>query len=73
MYAAALARRYLFARWIHLVGILGIAVGVLALVVVLSVMNGVIQETRRMARGSLADAPTIRDVILFPLMRPERG
>ncbi|HKB16182.1 MAG TPA: ABC transporter permease [Planctomycetota bacterium] len=65
MYAAALARRYLFARWIHLVGILGIAVGVLALVVVLSVMNGFIQETRRMARGSLAD------VIVTP--RPREG
>ncbi len=65
MYAAALARRYLFARWIHLVGILGIAVGVLALVVVLSVMNGFIQETRRMARGSLAD------IIVTP--RPREG
>ncbi|HET6204294.1 MAG TPA: ABC transporter permease [Planctomycetota bacterium] len=65
MYAGRLAWRYLFARWIHVVGIFGIAVGVTALVVVLSVMNGFIQETRRMARGSLAD------VIVTP--RPRDG
>jgi lipoprotein-releasing system permease protein len=56
MYAARLALRYLFARRIHLVGIAGIFVGVTALVVVLSVMNGFIQETRRAVRGTLADA-----------------
>jgi len=65
MYAARLALRYLFARKIHLVGIAGIFLGVTALVVVLSVMNGFIQETRRAVRGTLAD------VIVTPIL--ERG
>ncbi|HKE00667.1 MAG TPA: ABC transporter permease, partial [Planctomycetota bacterium] len=54
-----LAVRYAGARRIHVVSVLGVAVGVAALIVVLSVMNGLIAEHRRMLRGTLPDL-TIR-------------
>lgn len=55
MFRTFLARRYLLTRRINLLSIAGVAVGVSALIVVLSVMNGFIEETKRRARGTLAD------------------
>lgn len=47
--------RYALSRIINLVGVLGIMIGVAAVIIVLSVMNGFISETRKLIRGSLAD------------------
>jgi lipoprotein-releasing system permease protein len=53
--ALPLAVRYASSRLINVVSVLGVAVGVAALIIVLSVMNGFISEQRRLIRGSLAD------------------
>lgn len=50
-----LALRYATSRWINLVPPAGIAIGVAALIIVISVMNGFISEQRRLIRGTLAD------------------
>ncbi len=50
-----LAIRFASSRWINVVSVAGVALGVAALIVVLSVMNGFISEHRRLIRGSLAD------------------
>ena len=55
MYRAFLSWRYLFARRTNLIGIMGILVGVCALILILSIMTGFLEETRRAIRGSLAD------------------
>lgn len=54
-----LAVRYASSRLINVVPPLGIAIGVAALIIVISVMNGFIAEQRKLIRGTLADL-TIR-------------
>lgn len=55
MYRWFLSLRYLRARKTNLIGIGGIFVGVGALILILSIMTGFLEETRRSVRGSLAD------------------
>lgn len=50
-----LGLRYASSRMINFVSVLGVAIGVAAVIVVISVMNGFISEQRKMIRGSLAD------------------
>ena len=50
-----LALAYLFRRPVQLLAVFGVAVGLLALLVVTSVMNGLIQHDRDAVRGPLAD------------------
>ena len=55
MFRTFLSWRYLFARRTNLIGIVGILVGVGALILILSIMTGFLEESRRTVRGSLAD------------------
>jgi lipoprotein-releasing system permease protein len=50
-----LSWRYLLHRRTNLIGIFGIFVGVAALIMILSIMTGFLEETRRTVRGSLSD------------------
>jgi lipoprotein-releasing system permease protein len=50
-----LSWRYLVARRTNLIGIVGIFVGVGALIMILSIMTGFLEESRRAIRGSLSD------------------
>jgi lipoprotein-releasing system permease protein len=50
-----LALAYLFRRPVQLLAVFGVAIGLLALLVVTSVMNGLIQHDRDSVRGPLAD------------------
>lgn len=55
MYERFLSWRYLFARRTNLIGMVGIFVGVGALILILSIMSGFLEESRRVLRGSLSD------------------
>lgn len=52
---ARLALAYLLRRPVQLLAVLGVAVGLLALLVVLSVMNGLIEQNRASVRAPLSD------------------
>src|SRR4026207_2472301 len=67
MYRFFLSLRYLRARRTHLIGIAGVTVGVGALILILSIMSGFLDETRKTVRGSLAD------VIIAPIDVPRAG
>jgi lipoprotein-releasing system permease protein len=64
VYKLFLSWRYLTARRINLVGIVGITVGVGALIMILSIMTGFLDEHRRAIRGGLSD------VVISPIMLP---
>src|SRR5690349_13850276 len=55
MYKSFLSWRYLLRRPVNLIGIVGILVGVGALILILSIMSGFLEQTRQTVRGSLAD------------------
>ncbi|HVS18348.1 MAG TPA: FtsX-like permease family protein [Planctomycetota bacterium] len=55
MYRTFLSWRYMRARRTNWIGISGIFVGVGALILILSIMTGFLEETRDTMRGSLAD------------------
>jgi lipoprotein-releasing system permease protein len=55
MYRTFLSWRYLRARRTNLIGITGIFVGVGALILILSIMAGFLDQSRKMIRGTLAD------------------
>lgn len=55
MYRTFLSWRYMRARRTNWIGISGIFVGVGALILILSIMTGFLEETRNTMRGSLAD------------------
>jgi lipoprotein-releasing system permease protein len=55
VYKSFLSWRYLVARRTNLIGIAGITVGVGALILILSIMTGFLEETKNTLRGSLAD------------------
>jgi lipoprotein-releasing system permease protein len=59
-----LSWRYLLHRRTNLIGIGGIFVGVAALIMILSIMTGFLEETRRTVRGSLAD------LVITPYFEP---
>lgn len=52
---ARLALAYLLRRPVQILAVLGVAIGLLALLVVLAVMNGLIEEDRASVRGPLSD------------------
>src|SRR5258708_30261043 len=66
MYKSFLSWRYLLRRPVNLIGIAGILVGTGALILILSIMSGFLEETRRTVRGSLAD------LIIEPTDQPRR-
>ncbi|HUR27525.1 MAG TPA: FtsX-like permease family protein [Planctomycetota bacterium] len=55
MFRWFLSLRYLRARKTNLIGIVGLFVGVAALILILSIMTGFLEETRRGVRGNLSD------------------
>jgi lipoprotein-releasing system permease protein len=55
MYRTFLSWRYMRARRTNVIGIIGICVGVGALILILSIMAGFLDETRKTVRGSLSD------------------
>lgn len=55
MYRFFLSWRYLAARRTNIIGIVGIAVGVGALILILSIMTGFLLETKKSLRGTLSD------------------
>jgi len=55
VYRSFLSWRYLFARPSNLIGMLGIFLAVGALIMILSIMTGFLEEARRSVRGSLSD------------------
>jgi len=55
VYKTFLSWRYLVGRRTNLIGIAGITVGVGALILILSIMTGFLEETKNTLRGSLAD------------------
>lgn len=55
MYRTFLSWRYLVARPTNLIGITGIFVAVGALIMILSIMSGFLEEARKGIRGSLSD------------------
>ena len=67
MYRGFLSLRYLRMRHTNWIGMAGIAVGVLALIFILSIMTGFLGETRRIVRGTLSD------VIIEPRSDVARG
>lgn len=54
MYQGFLSWRFLTGKRINWVGIVGVYVGVTALILILSIMSGFLEQQRRMVRGSLA-------------------
>lgn len=52
---ARLALAYLIRRPVQILAVFGVAIGLLALLVVLAVMNGLIEEDRAAVRGPLSD------------------
>jgi len=54
VYQGFLSWRFLTAKRINWVGIIGVYVGVAALILILSIMSGFLEQQRRMVRGSLA-------------------
>ena len=52
---ARLALAYLIRRPVQILAVFGVAIGLLALLVVLAVMNGLIEEDRASVRGPLSD------------------
>jgi len=67
MYRLFLARRYMLARPVSYLAMLAIGLAVGALIVVISVMNGFLDKTREIVRGTTAD------IIVLPLQDPARG
>jgi lipoprotein-releasing system permease protein len=55
VYRTFLSWRYLVSRPTNLIGITGILVGVGALILILSIMTGFLEESRRTVRGTLSD------------------
>ncbi len=55
MYKTFLSWRYMRARRTNLIGVIGICVGVGALIMILSIMTGFLEETKKGLRGGLAD------------------
>lgn len=62
---ARLALAYLIRRPVQILAVFGVAIGLLALLVVLSVMNGLIEQDRLAVRGPLSD------MLLIPAVTEE--
>ncbi len=55
MFRSFISWRYLLSRRTNLIGVVGIFVAVAALIMILSIMTGFLDESRKTVRGSLAD------------------
>ena len=55
MYKTFLSWRYMRRRKTNIIGIVGIGVGVGALILILSIMSGFLEETKKTLRGGLSD------------------
>lgn len=55
MFRSFLSLRYFIARRTNLIGTVGVFVAVAALIMILSIMTGFLQQTRSVIRGSLSD------------------
>jgi len=55
MYQRFLSWRFLLRRPINLIGVVGITIGVGALIMIISIMSGFLEQSRQTVRGSLAD------------------
>jgi lipoprotein-releasing system permease protein len=66
-YVSFMSWRYMHRRRTNLIGVIGICVGVGALIMILSIMTGFLDETRATVRGTLSD------VVVTPLFakRPD--
>ncbi|MAF66773.1 MAG: hypothetical protein CMJ84_14085 [Planctomycetes bacterium] len=67
MYRTFLSWRYIVARRTNWIGVVGITVGVGALILILSIMAGFLAESRKTLRGSLSD------LIIEPFMIARHG
>jgi lipoprotein-releasing system permease protein len=67
VYKSFLSWRYIVARRTNWIGVVGITVGVGALILILSIMAGFLAESRKTLRGSLSD------LIIEPFMVARRG
>ncbi len=67
MYRTFLSWRYIVARRTNWIGVVGITVGVGALILILSIMAGFLAESRKTLRGSLSD------LIVEPFMFARRS
>lgn len=65
MYRFFLSWRYLLARKTNWIGIVGILVGVGAMILILSIMSGFLGETRAAVRGSMSDL--VIEPVFLPL------
>ncbi len=65
MYRYFLSWRYFLARRTNLIGMVGIFVAVAALILILSIMTGFLEESRKTVRGSLSD------ILIEPVFRHE--
>ena len=70
MFKLFLAARYVLSRRVSYLGMAAIAVAVGALIVVVSVMNGFLNETRNLVRGTTADVivTPVQDTSEVPIM-----
>ncbi len=67
MYKTFLSWRYLVTRRTNLIGIVGIFVAVAALIMILSIMTGFLEQTKAMVRGGLSD------MVVLPPTRITQG
>jgi lipoprotein-releasing system permease protein len=72
-YRFAVALRLLRARWINLISIVGVMLGLGSIIVVMSVMDGFQVELRDMIRGTLSDVIVQFDPRLVPRVDEVRG
>jgi lipoprotein-releasing system permease protein len=66
MYRIKLTFRYILSRWLTLLSVIGVFLGVASLVVTLAVMSGFAKEVRQALRGGLSDVIIDCDVAGFP-------
>ena len=66
MYRTVLCLRYLMRRWLTLVAVLAVFLGVGTLVVVLAIMGGIVTQVREAIRGGLSDVIIDSDISGFP-------
>ena len=67
MFRSFISWRYLLSRPTNLIGVVGIFVAVAALIMILSIMTGFLDESRKAVRGSLAD------VLIEPIFQSAFG
>ncbi|RKY21880.1 MAG: hypothetical protein DRQ55_02850 [Planctomycetota bacterium] len=65
MFRVFLAGRYTVARPVSYLAMVSIGLAIMALIVVWSIMNGFLEQTRDILRGSMAD------IVVFPVQRHE--